>query len=140
MKIVKYIFWWILGFLLFPAFLPYNVAEWAWSECWGDCSDWIKLNTCFPIVWDCIHTTPWSGTDQTNAFPYLMGALMKILMTIILVISLLMIVAAWVLMTMKDSVKNIADWMTILKNVATGLALLWASWVILKIINPNFFK
>jgi hypothetical protein len=65
---------------------------------------------------------------------------MNLLMTIILIMSLLMIVWSWVLMTMSwmDASKY-TSWVNLLKRVATGMALLGASWVILKVINPNFF-
>lgn len=101
---------------------------------------WIKLNTDVPFVGKCIGTTTDSKTNQINAFPKLMWAMMKLIMTIIMVMSLLMIVAAWVMMTTGGYDKgNYSKGLEILKKVAVGMALLGASGVILKLINPNFF-
>ncbi len=100
----------------------------------------IKLNTKVPFVGDCIGTTASSTTTQLNAFPHLMGGLMKLVMVVILVMSLLMIVVAGVMMTTGGFEKsNYSKGMDLIKKVAYGLALLGASGVILKLINPNFF-
>ena len=103
---------------------------------------WIKLNTDFPFVWNCIQTRKcWDeATNSINVFPKLISALMNLLMTIILIMSLLMIVRSWVLMasSWSDSWRY-WEWTKMLKKVAIWMALLWASWVILKVINPNFF-
>ena len=117
-------------------------TEGAWEEC-----KWIKLNTNVPFLWKCIVTHS-SSTDDgwkevitpINAFPKLIWSLMNLLMTVILIMSLLMIVWSWVLITMSwvDSSKY-SDWVNLLKRIATWMALLGASWVILKVINPNFF-
>ena len=107
----------------------------------------IKLNTNFPFIWDCIVTYN-SKTDENwdkivtpvDAFPKLIWALMNLLMTVILIMSLLMIVYSWVLMTTGwYSTNNYTKGLWMLFHVAKWMALLWASWVILKVINPNFF-
>ena len=103
---------------------------------------WIKLNTNFPFLWNCIKTREcWEdATTPVNAFPKLMWALMNLLMTVILIMSLLMIVYSWVLMTTWwYSTSNYTKGIWLLWQVAKWMALLWASWVILKVINPNFF-
>ena len=144
MKILKYlpitiaIMWFSLLSMIIsePAY-----AEWETptkSEC-----KWIKLNTDIPFIGNCITTFENSGNGKVtpiNAFPTLIGALMNLLMTVILIMSLLMIVWSWVLMTMSwvDASKY-TKWVNLLKRVATWMALLGASWVILKVINPNFF-
>lgn len=65
---------------------------------------------------------------------------MKLIMTIIMVMAILMIVAAGVMMTTGGYDKgNYSKGLEILKKVAVGMALLGASGVILKLINPNFF-
>lgn len=100
----------------------------------------IKLNTKVPFIGNCIGTTTNATTTQLNAFPHLMGGLMKLVMVIILVMSLLMIVVAGVMMTTGGFEKsNYSKGMDLIKKVAYGLALLGASGVILKLINPNFF-
>lgn len=101
---------------------------------------WIKLNTDVPFIGNCIETTnKENATTQLNAFPRLMGAMMKLIMMTILIMSFLMIVAGGVLLTMKGSVKQVEDGMALIQKVAIGMALLGASGVILKLINPNFF-
>ena len=108
-----------------------------------DCKDWIKLNTDVPFIGKCIHTNKATNKDAVtpvNAFPKLMWALMNLLMTVILIMSLLMIVYSWVLMTTWwYSTNNYSKGIWMLWHVAQWMALLWASWVILKVINPNFF-
>ena len=107
----------------------------------------IQLNTNIPFIGNCIVTynskadANWDRVvTPVNAFPTLIGALMNLLMTVILIMSLLMIVWSWVLMTMSwvDASKY-TKWVNLLKRVAIWMALLGASWVILKVINPNFF-
>ena len=103
---------------------------------------WIKLNTNIPFIGNCIQTRKcWSwATTPVNAFPKLIWSLMSLLMTIILLMSFIMIIWSWVLMTMSwADTSKYTKWINLLKRVATWMALLWASWVILKVINPNFF-
>ena len=57
-----------------------------------------------------------------------------------MIMSLLMIVIGGVLMTTGGREKsNYSKGMDMIKKVAYGMALLGASGVILKLINPNFF-
>lgn len=103
----------------------------------------IRLNTDFPFIGKCIGVTAGNGTGTTqiDAFPRLAGWLMKLIITIIMVISVLMIVAAGVMMTTGGYDKsNYTKGVTWIKAVAQAMALLWASGVILKLINPNFFR
>ncbi|MDO4713506.1 MAG: hypothetical protein Q4B28_02415 [bacterium] len=66
--------------------------------------------------------------------------MMKLVITVIMVVSFLMIVAAGVQMTSAGAdTGQYNKGRGIIKNVATALALLGASGVILKLINPNFF-
>ncbi len=108
-----------------------------------DCEWWIRLNTNMPFLGNCIHTSENAGEwaiTPINAFPTLVGTLMNLLMTIILLMSLIMIIRSWVLMAMSwANVGKYSDWVNLLKRVATWMALLGASWAILKVINPNFF-
>ena len=102
-------------------------------KCWDAC-DWIKLNTCFPIIWDCIETKA-EATNPTNAFPYMIWALTKIVMSVILVVCFILVIVAWIMRSADkpDQAKKL------LKRVAITILLLWFSWVILKLVNPNFF-
>lgn len=106
---------------------------------------WIKLNTTVPFIWDCIESWPTSrdGSTQVNevtAFPVLIQWLMKIILSLTLIFSFLMIIVAWFLMTssaFKDSLYS--KWKDIIKKVIISLILLWCSWLILSLINPSFF-
>lgn len=107
---------------------------------------WIQLNTVVPFIGDCIEmnsdSSRWDTTSVTSvtAFPILMQWLMKILMSAIMVFSFLMVIVAWLSMTTwAFGWSWFTKWKTILKNVIISLILLWCSWLILSLINPNFF-
>lgn len=105
---------------------------------------WVKLNTVVPFIWDCIEMTNGNDTtqwvNQLNAFPYLMKWITKILITAIMIFSIIIVIAAWFLMsTSVASEGNYKKWVELLKNVLICLILLWCSWLILKLVNPNFF-
>lgn len=122
------------------SFMIWMNTFFAYAEEDDKCENWIKLNTSIPFVWNCISTKDGSSTNQINAFPKLMWAMMNIVMTIILLLSFILIIYAGILLT----TEWINQWasreaIATIEKVAKGLALLWASWVILKIINPNFF-
>lgn len=112
------------------------------------CCEWILLSTNVPFIWQCIvyrkssdiQPAAWLVVDEDNAFPVLMGWLSKILVSIILLVSFVGILIGGVMIS--------ASWWSeewankgrkIIGNVISALALLWASGVILKLINPNFF-
>ncbi len=110
------------------------------------CSDpgvccWISLNTSIPFIGKCIEdnkTNQWS--DETNvtwetAFPVLMWSLVKILVTVILILSFVLIIIGGIMIATGD-----APWgKKMIIKVVIGIALLGASGVILRLINPNFF-
>ena len=98
--------------------------------------DWIKLNTDFPLIWNCIKIKKGEGTDVTQAFPTMIWALTKIIISIILVVCFIMIIVAWIMRASDDP--KWAKWL--IMKVAITILLLWFSWVILKLINPNFFS
>jgi len=107
---------------------------------------WIKLNTVVPFIWDCIELDSDSSRSDTTsvnsvtAFPILMQWLMKIVMSVIMVFSFIMLIVAWLMMTAWSISNNsFTKWKTILKNVIISLILLWCSWLILSLINPSFF-
>lgn len=101
------------------------------------CNCGIKLNTRIPFIPQCI---PYKGNAEinpTNAFPVLMGALIRILLSVILVVSFWALIVWWVMMTIPgqyDTWKKLA-WKVI--RVIASLAFLS---VILYLINPNFFR
>ena len=107
----------------------------------------IQLNTVVPFIWDCIEmntdSSRWDTTSVTSvtAFPVLMQWLMKILMSAIMIFSFLLVIIAWLMMTTAGFwwSGGFTKWKTILKNVIISLILLWSSWLILSLINPNFF-
>ena len=100
---------------------------------------WIKLNTNFPFVGSCIGLES-GGTNQINVFPRMVKSLMKLIISVIMLMSLIIIIIAGVMVTSSgyDS-GNYKKGLDLINKVATGLALLGASGVILKLINPNFF-
>lgn len=115
------------------------------NEC-KSCSDpgvccGVSLNTSIPFIGKCIESqTNYKSPDETSvtwetAFPVLMWSLTKILVTAILIVSFVLIVV-WGIMI---STGNPSGWKKLIIKVVVGIALLGASWVILRLINPNFF-
>lgn len=120
----------------------YTKVDWVCTKCDGkDICCWVKLNTDVPFVWKCITLSSEDPTatggvvTEQNAFPVLVAWLTKLLMTIILIVCFLVLVVAWVIRTTWNAKK----WKELITWVAIALALLWASGVILRIVNPNFF-
>lgn len=116
----------------------------------GNTCEGIKLNTNVPFIGDCITIRePWkeapnnpNGTEvtQVSAFPRLMGGLTKIMMTLILSLSFLLVIVAGIMMVVGGANKTYYDkWIKLLKIVITALAVLGTSWIVLRLINPNFF-
>lgn len=159
-KIYMRIFLWLLLLLLiFINQYSYGEApDWAWASVPDSamepednfCEDWIKLNTNVPFVGRCIEKvddeaeegSDWETTKTTteNAFAKLMWWLSKMVIAIIVVVSFLLLVAWWVMIAMawaNESLKS--KWKDLVIRVIVGIVLLWASWIILHIINPNFF-
>ena len=136
-KLLWFLFIWLFSFVFW--FLWLQSAVYAdWVECWGECKNWIKLNTCFPFIWDCIVTKSgdWAGVNVTNAFPTMTSALIKLTMSIILVVCFILIIVAGIMRSANKpkEAKKLISW------VAITILLLWFAWVILRLINPNFFK
>lgn len=112
------------------------------------CCEWILLSTNVPFIWQCIvykkstDSQPAAGTvvDENNAFPVLMGGLSRILVSIILLVSFMGILVGGVMISASGWSDEWANkGKKIIGNVISALALLGASGVILKLINPNFF-
>lgn len=138
-KLIVYLLVWTFSVLWF-GFLWTNVYaqqqdEPKKTQCGQPCS-WIKLNTCFLIIWDCIETKKDASTNATNAFPRMMWVLTQIVMSLVLVVCFILIIYAGILWS-ADNPKEAKKWLT---RVAITILLLWFSGVILKLINPNFFS
>lgn len=156
MKKIKILTIWLLSLWLLGNIFSVADANNActWNNCWNKTTNQsgtstssktvcngIKLNTDFPFVGKCIgYETDGTKTNQINVFPKMIRSLMKLTISIIMLMSFLIIVISGVMITSsgydggnyKEGIENI-------KKVAIGLALLGASGVILKLINPNFF-
>lgn len=112
------------------------------SRCICKVSGGIVLNTDVPFIGNCINLrgtgiqSP-DGTTVTpvNAFPTLMQALSKIIMSVIMVVGFLCILIGGVMITTGDP----EWWKNLIKHVVIAMALLGASGTILRLINPNFF-
>ncbi len=109
------------------------------SAQWVCCG--IELNTSVPFIGKCIESSSTNQSpDETNvtwdtAFPVLMWSLTKILVTIILIVSFILIIIGGIMIATGDP-----SWgRKMIMKVVVGIALLWASGVILRLINPNFF-
>lgn len=126
-KILSYLLGWV-----FAVILGFWWIWWSYvgAEGWSDECNWIKLNTKFPIIWNCIESK-----DATKAFPTMMWALAKIVVSLILVVCFIFVIYAGILWA-ADKPK---DAKPILRKVVITVLLLWFSWAILRLINPNFF-
>lgn len=103
----------------------------------------VKLNTAVPFIGNCIETktdNPESTLTEETAFPVLMSSLTKILVTVILIVSFVLIVV-WGIMIASAwaNPANASAGKKLIMKVVIGIALLGASGVILRLINPNFF-
>ena len=107
-------------------------VEWCyyiWSKCLS--CDGIKLNTNVPIIWNCI-----PSDSQSEAFPLFIGGLIKFAMSLLMLAGFVCILIWWVMFTAWKT----TEWKNLIMKVVRALAALGASWIILKIINPNFFS
>lgn len=154
MKKIKILTIWLLSLWLLGNIFSVVDANNActWNNCWSNTTNQsgtssasktvcngIKLNTNFPFVGSCIGFE-WGKTNQINVFPRMVKSLMKLIISVIMLMSLIIIIIAGVMVTSSgyDS-GNYKKGLDLINKVATGLALLGASGVILKLINPNFF-
>jgi hypothetical protein len=110
----------------------------------------VQLNVPLPFIGDCIELTTSNSTEgardgsisinQLNAFPVLIKWISKIIVTLIMIFSVIVVIFAWVMMTTSVANEgNYKTWLDMLKKVIIALILLWTSWLILKLINPTFF-
>ena len=99
--------------------------------------NWIKLNTDFPLIGNCIHLKKWEWwVDSTTVLPVMIWSLMKITMSVVMVVCFIMIIIAGI----KRSSNSPKEAQDLIKKVAITVLLLWLSGVILKVINPLFFS
>lgn len=112
--------------------------RWIWSK-YCDCKykqKWIPLNTSIPFIGNCITKTSNDGSAATNAFPTIIGAATRILVTVIMLVSFVMVVIGGI----QWASGNASDGKKMITKVATWFILLGLMWAILRLINPNFFK
>lgn len=98
----------------------------------------VLLNTDVPFIGKCISFFS-NEVTPLNAFPRLMWGLSKMMITAILVFAFMMVIAWWVMISAGWFGNNYSKWKKLIIKVVIWIALLWASWVILRLINPNFF-
>lgn len=102
-----------------------------------DCKcDWgIVLNTDFPFIGRCI--SKWGNTaDGSSSISAIAQAFTNIFMTLIITWGFAMVIRWWVQIAMgqnKEGMKKI-------QNVVIAFAALGSLGIILRLINPNFFK
>lgn len=131
---------WILWFQLFVWCFSFVFAD-AKSDTLPaeDSTNCIKLNTDVPYVTDGNRCIP--KTESWKIFPMLMWWLSKFIVNAILIVSFIMLVVWWMLMTVSwFSSWSYNKWKELILKVVVGIILLWTSSLILYIINPNFFK
>ncbi|MDD3262448.1 MAG: hypothetical protein PHR61_01255 [Candidatus Absconditabacteria bacterium] len=109
----------------------------------------IELNTKVPFIGNCIEFGKGDVSDSENeisatqeeAFPKLMGGLMRILVTIIMLGSFVAILVGGVMISSAGPDEQKATkGKKLIIDVVIALAILGASGVILRLINPNFFQ
>ena len=119
------------------------------SDKWVCCG--IELNTDVPFIGNCIEFgKKWepakamgneTTVSQEEAFPKLMWWLMKILITIIILAGFVWILAWGVMISASGwSDESAGKGKKLIGRVIIAIAILGASGVILRLINPNFFQ
>lgn len=102
----------------------------------------VKLNTNVPFIGNCLEqdTSDPSAVSPERAFPVLMSSLTKILVTVILIVSFVLIVVGGIMIASAwPNQSKASEGRKLIMKVVVGIALLGASGVILRLINPNFF-
>lgn len=106
----------------------------------------VELNTNVPFVGKCIRLWNQASSSETNtvtettAFPRLMWWLTKILTTIILLVSFGWIIVGGVMIASSGGDSGRAKTgKELIGKIIMAIAILWASGIILHLINPNFF-
>jgi TRAP-type C4-dicarboxylate transport system permease small subunit len=99
---------------------------------------WIPLNTNIPFLGNCIGKSDGStsNTAALTAFPTIIQAVSRMLVTVILLFGFIMIIVGWVKWASWDAKSG----MEMIKKVWYGIAALGLIGVILRFVDPNFFK
>ncbi len=128
---------------------PYDSKNWQtawWEKCDPDKD--IMLNISIPFIGRCIKKDPnakQTSDDQGNStvgnvFPKLMWGMIRLVMTAIYIIWFLWILVGWFMIAASGADPSLKEkWKSLIIMIIWWLILLWASWVILNLINPNFF-
>ena len=95
----------------------------------------IELNTDVPFIGRCI-----AKSDTSKSVPLVVWGLGKILMSLILVGCFIALIVAGVIIAGGETLWGPKKWMSIIRSVVMALALLGSLGIILRLINPNFFK
>lgn len=99
----------------------------------------IPLNTSIPFIGNCLNKTDANDPNSSaaaTAFPTIMSAATRILITVIMIVSFIMIIV-WGIQWASG---NAGEGKKMITKVAIWFALLGMMWVILRLINPNFFR
>lgn len=96
---------------------------------------WILLNTDFPFIGRCIDKAG-NGGDGKSSLIGISSALTNIFMTLILTWGFAMIIRGWAQIAMG----NMKDGRQKIINVIIAFAALGSLGILLRLINPNFFK
>lgn len=146
----------LLSFLIISALSlfvwTHIFAQSAWSgSAWGNnaaadnCSGGIKLNTDIPFVGNCIAkstdaSVAGQNTTIANAFPKLLGGLMRIVMTVVVIVGFMgILVGGFMMSAWGLEASLMSKWKKLIITVIIGLVVLGLSGIILNLINPNFF-
>lgn len=144
--------WWAQELTPSPTKPPVNEFENEnWQTNWGAACDPkkdIMLNISIPFIWRCIKKdananqvtdTDWNSTVG-NVFPKLMWGMIRLVMTIIYIVWFLGILIGWFMIAASGADPSLKEkWKSLIIMVIWWLILLWASGVILNLINPDFF-
>ena len=121
-----------------------KIVLWMFLFLWGLLFLWdisfaqacVELNTNFPWVGKCVNPT-----SAGDVFWWMLWSVMKLVVNITIAVAFIALIAAGVMLTMSWVSQSTAwKWKELLKKVILWIVLLWLSWIILHVINPNFFK
>lgn len=110
-------------------------TPWNKISCECKCNGGIVLNTDIPFVGRCI-LKDGTASGWWTAISGISRALTSIFMTLILTWGFAMIIWWWVQISMGD----IKGGRSKIFNVIVAFAVLWSLGILLRLINPNFFK
>lgn len=118
--------------------------SWPWvcGEYALDDKEYIILNTNVPFVWRCIKKEFNEGgqdTNVSNVFPKLMANMIRIVMVVLVVWWFLWILVWWFMIAANGAFGTKQTGVKLILGIIAGLILLWASGILLNLINPNFF-